>query len=394
MPWNSSSLVEQRHRFVLEALREREPFAALCRRHRLARSCGYKWLARFRESGVRGLLDRPRTPARSPRRLAPRWQTALRRLRARRPTWGPKKLRRQLQVEHPRARLPSARTLGRWLRRWCLNRPPRRRARSGPPLRRPGRTVPQAPHDVWTVDFKGWFRTRDGTRVEPLTVRDAASRFLLCCRLLPSQADEPVRRVFRRLFGRHGLPRAIRCDNGAPFGGCGPRGLSRLSVWWRRLGIRVEFGWRAHPEDNAAHEQMHAVYQREVAALPAANPAAQQRRTDRWRRRFNHERPHEALALRTPAAAYRANRRQLPRRLPRWRYPHGWPMRTPNRRGYVRWQGRSRFLGRAFAGERLGFRPLTQRRWAVHLGPDLLGHLHAADTHDGLRPVRLTPQHA
>ena len=240
------------------------------------------------------------------------------------------------------------------------------------------------------MDFKGWFRTGDGTRVEPLTVRDLFSRYLLAFRLLPSQADTPVRRVFRRVFRRHGLPRAIRCDNGAPFGGSGPRGLSRLSVWWRRLGLRVEFGRPAHPEDNAGHEQRHGVYQREVADQPAWTPADHQRRTDRWVRRFNRQRPHEALGRRVPAQIHRPARHRWPPRLPAWRYPRGWPRVTVNPRGYVRWRRRSRFIGRAFAGERLGLAPLPHGGRAVHLGDDLLGHLHEGDPHESLRPVQLT----
>jgi transposase InsO family protein len=161
--------------------------------------------------------------------------------------------------------------------------------------------VARSPNDVWTLDFKGWFRTGDGTRVEPLTVRDLKSRFLLDLRLLPNQSDGHTRRALTRVFDRYGLPKVIRVDNGPPFGGVGPRGLSRLSVWWRRLGIRVEFGRPAHPEDNAGHEQMHGVYQAEVAAHPAGHPCAHQRRSDRWRASYNQLRPHEALRLRPPA---------------------------------------------------------------------------------------------
>jgi transposase InsO family protein len=161
----------------------------------------------------------------------------------------------------------------------------------------------RCPNDVWTIDFKGWFRIRDGSRINALTVRDLKSRFLLDIRLVPSQTYEAIRPALQRLFRRYGLPRAIRVDNGPPFGGSSPRGLSRLAVWWRRLGIKVNYGRPAHPEDNAAHEQMHGLYQAEVANYPADHRTALQRRSDRWRAQYNHVRPHEALGLRPPPPA-------------------------------------------------------------------------------------------
>ena len=390
MSWHTGSLLSTRERFVLAALQPREPFTQLCRRFNIARSTGYKWRQRFRLAGRAGLHNRSRRPRRSPRQLAPRWRLALRQLRRRHPTWGPRKLRARRRVLHPRVRLPVPRTLARWLRRLALGPRRPRHQRRGPPLPKPKRTVARQPNDVWTLDFKGWFRTRDGQRVEPLTVRDLKSRYVLAIRLLPNQSDGPTRRVLQRLFQRHGLPKVIRVDNGAPFGGVGPRGLSRLSVWWRRLGIRVEFGRPAHPEDNAAHEQMHQIYQAEVAAAPARHPAAQQHRSNRWRWEYNHLRPHEALKLQPPAQHYHRSGRVWPRRLPRWTYPTAWPQGQVSPDGRLFWQGRQRFMGRAFAGERLALRPRGADVWEVFLGPDLLGQLHQHDHSRSLRPARFT----
>ena len=377
-----------RERFVLAALAGREPFTQLCRRFHIARPTGDKWRRRFRAAGRAGLLDRSRRPHRSPGQMARRWQQALRRLRQRHPTWGPRKLRARLRSLHPRVRLPCARTLGRWLRR--LNLVPRRprHQRRGPVLPARPRRVARTANTVWTMDFKGWFRTTDGTRVEPLTVRDCKSRFVLAVVLLPNQSEARARRALTAVFRRYGLPRAIRVDNGPPFGGCGPRGLSRLSVWWRRLGIEVEFGRPGHPEDNAAHEQMHAVYQAEVADDPARHPAAQQRASERWRVRYNQVRPHEALRLRPPGQSYRPSRRRLPHRLPDWKYPSAWRTRRVSADGRLFWQGRQRFVGRAFGGEIVGLRPRGAEVWEVHLGPDLLGLLHQQDRSRSLRPVQ------
>jgi len=238
------------------------------------------------------------------------------------------------------------------------------------------------------MDFKGWFRTGDGSRVEPLTVRDLKSRFLLDIRLLPNQSDLPTRRALARIFGRYGLPKVIRVDNGAPFGGVGPRGLSRLSVWWRRLGIRVEFGRPAHPEDNAGHEQMHSVYQNEIADCPAGHPAAHQRRSDRWRASYNELRPHEALSLQPPIKHYRRSPRRLPKDLPVWIYPLAWCQRRVSPDGRLYWQGRQRFIGRAFGGEMIGLQSQQAGVWKVFLGPDLLGVLYQQDRARSLRPSR------
>jgi transposase InsO family protein len=391
MSWHAGSLVSIRERFALGALLERESFTKLCGRFHIARSAGYKWLHRFRHQGRDGLWDRSRRPRRSPRQLAPRWRLALRQLRCRHPTWGPRKLRARLRHLHPRVHLPAARTFARWLCRMKLVPRRPRHQRHGPELASPKRTPARAPNDVWTIDFKGWFRTGDSCRVEPLTVRDLKSRFLLEIRLLANQSDTTTRRAMTRVFRHYGLPKVIRVDNGPPFGGCGPRGLSRLSVWWRRLGIRVEFSRPAHPEDNAAHEQMHGVYQLEVADYPGPNPPAHQRRSDRWRASYNNIRPHEALGLHPPAQGYQLSLRPLPQHLPAWTYPALWLRRRVSADGRLFWHGRQRFIGRAFGREIVGLRPSQAGVWEVFLGSDLLGLLYQQDRSRSLRPVRLPP---
>lgn len=373
-------------------LARRGSFAALCRQFGVHPSTAYKWWARFQAEGRAGLCERSRRPHRSPRQLAPEWVRRLRALRRAHPHWGPRKLAARLRALYPRRRLPAARTLGRWLQRLGLAAVRPCRARKGPRLQGRAPRAAHRPHAVWTMDFKGSLHTGDGTRVEPLTVRDLYSRRILAVRLLRSQATTPVRRALQRLFAREGLPRAIRVDHGAPFAGAGPRGWSRLSVWWRRLGIEVEFTRRAAPQDNAAHEQMHRVYKAEAASPPAHTLAAQQRRSDRWRELYNRVRPHEALGLRPPQSRYRPSPRPLPATLPQWCYPPRWQILRVCAKGCVQWKGRQRTIGRAFAGERVGLRLLRAGVAAVYLGPDLLGHLHADDASLGLRPVQLTSQ--
>lgn len=386
MPWKTSSLLEARQRFVRAALRGFRSVAELCREFAISQKTGFKWLNRFREFGSPGLRERARRPKRSPQQTATRWVQALAQLRGQHPRWGAKKIYARLRQKHPRARLPKVRTITDWLRRLKLARRPRRGARRGPQLPATALTVPQAPNDVWTVDFKGWFRTRDGQRVDPLTVRDLFSRFLLGIRLL-GQQHQPVQHYCQVLFQQYGQPKIIRVDHGAPFAGKGARDWSRLSVWWLRLGIQVEFTGRARPQDNAAHEQMHRVYKAEVASPPAATPRAQQWRTTRWLAYYNQERPHEALGQRVSADLYHRSRRRYRVVLPALRYPATWPTRRVTDSGYIRWRGRLRVIGRAFGGQRVGFKPLTAGRHEVYLAGHLIGLLVDTDP-GGLRPAR------
>ncbi len=389
MSWHTGSLLSTREQFALAALQQREPFAQLCRRFKIARSTGYKWRQRFHHQGREGLKDRSRRPHHCPGRLPLRWQQALRQLRRRHPSWGARKLHARLRSLHPHHRLPTARTFGRWLHRLNLITAARPGQRRGPILPVLSRTIARKPNDVWTIDFKGWFRTARGVRVEPLTVRDLKSRFLLDIRLLPNQSDAAVRQALTKVFHRYGLPKAIWVDNGPPFGGIGPRGLSRLSVWWRRLGISVEFGRPAHPQDNAAHEQMHGIYQAEVADDPAPNPHALQRRSDRWRKLYNLLRPHEALGLLPPARYYRLSPRPFPSQPPAWNYPATWRQRRAAADGRIFWQKRQRFIGRAFGGEILGLKQRSTDVWEVFLGTDSLGLLYQQDRSRSLRSTRL-----
>ena len=345
MPWKTSSLWEARQRFVRAALRGSKSVAQLCGQCGISQKTGFKWLQRFRTLGGLGLYDRSRRPQRSLRRTAARWLKAIAQMRRRHSSWGAKKIYARLRQAHPRAHLPKTRTITDCLQRLGLTQRRRQRARRGPQVPRTALTIPQAPNDVWTVDFKGWFRTRDGQRVDPLTVRDLFSRFILGIRLL-CHRHEPVRRCFQALFVRYGQPKVIRVDHGGPFAGDGALELSRLSAWWLRLGIRVEFTGRARPQDNGAHEQMHRIYKAEVASPPAASPPAQQWRTTRWIAYYNHQRPHEGLGQQFPASLYHRSRRPYRGPLREIEYPRRWVTRRVTASGYIRWHGRLRVIGR------------------------------------------------
>jgi len=308
MSWKKLSVVVRRLQFVKLALKAQQSMSQLCRQFGFSRKRGYKWKERFEREGPCGLQDRSRCPHRSPRRTSPKWLKRIRQLRRQHRSWGRRKLGARLRKKHPGQATPSGATIGKWLKRLNLSRRGRRRSRRGPPLKRRALTRARRSNHVWTVDFKGWFRTRDGRRVEPLTARDLFSRYLLGVRLLQDQSWRPVRRIFMRLFRQNGYPEVIRVDNGSPFGSTGPAGLSRLSAWWTALGIRVEFIAPGHPEQNGAHEQMHRILKAETTRPPSRHARAQQRRTDRWVSLYNGLRPHEALDQRTPAEVYRRQR--------------------------------------------------------------------------------------
>jgi putative transposase len=380
MPWKTDGEASARRRFIEErlALRDRGTVTELCRQHGISRECGYKWWRRFCAGGTPALRSRGRATA-SARLLQAVWLPRLRQVLRRRRDFGPKKLRWQLRQDYPRARLPAVSTLARWLGQAGRVRRRRVRASPGPAIRLPGRLRGRCCNDVWTIDFKGRFRTGDGCWVYALTVRDLASRYLLCVQHLDRPTDTRISRVMRRLFLRHGLPRAIRMDNGQPFGAIGPRGWSRLNIMWLKLGIRLEHGRPGCPQDNPAHEQMHGVLKTQATKPASINLRAQQRRFNRWRWRYNHLRPHEQLGMQVPAACYRRSPRPLPQSTAVWSYPASWQRLATDSKGRWRWRGRIRQLGRALVGEQLAARTLSQDLLAVYLGPYLLGHLHASD---------------
>jgi hypothetical protein len=235
------------------------------------------------------------------------------------------------------------------------------------------------------VDFKGWFRTGDGVRVEPLTIRDLASRYSLGIILFRQQSVEGCRKAFEQIFRQYGLPQVIRADNGTPFGSTGALGLTRLSAWWVKLGIRMEFIEPGHPEQNGAHEQFHRVYQQETLEPAAASLRAQKSRSERWRWHYNHRRPHEGVKMRVPAEVYRHSSRRLPKRLKPWQYDPRWESRLVKGKGMISFLGRSRFIGEAFERERVGLRWIRAGVWEVHYGPLKIGELWDQDTTLGIR---------
>jgi putative transposase len=359
---------------LLQALSRAGPgeFKATCERLGVSRSTGYKWRRRFLRN--ESLSDRSTRPKRLGRSWADCFKEAVRRLRVRDAELGARKLRWHLGQLYPRRRLPSARTIHRWLKEVDLVRPVRWRAPVGPAARPLFRTKPSRCNAVWSIDFKGDFHTGDGTRIHTLTVRDMFSRYLLAVKILPDLSAAKVRQSMTKLFKECGLPRAIRCDRGAPFFGPGTHGWTRLSTWWIRLGIKVQFTRRAKSYDNGSHEQMHRILKAATARPPAATLSAQRARFVAWRIKYNHRRPHASLGERPPATRYQRSTRTYPNALPDLVYPAGWSLIEVNQYGYIYWKNKKRSIGVGLAGQPIGLRPVALGAW-VYLGRILLGSL-------------------
>jgi putative transposase len=371
MPWQELAPMDQRLLFIRDHARGAWPMAALCAQYGVSEKTGYKWLARYAEGGAAALADRSHAPHVVRHALPPALADALLALRAAHPRWGPRKLVAYLRDRAPNESWPAASTVGALLRREGLARPRRRR----PPLGHPGKPTTLVTHanQLWTADFKGQFKTRDGVYCYPLTVCDAHSRFLLGCRALDSVREAGAEPVFRALFREYGLPEAIRTDNGVPFATTALGRLSRLAVWWIRLGIRPELTQPSHPEQNGRHERMHRTLKAETTRPPEATGRAQQRRFDAFRRDFNDVRPHEALGQRPPARVYTPSPRPYPARLPALDYPGHWEVRRVSRNGGVRWHNHWVNVSHVLGEEYVGLEPVADGLWSLYLGPVLLG---------------------
>ena len=379
MPWRNPDLMSVRQEFVRLALSGRYNITELCVAFGISEKTGHKWLARYRKEGVQGLADRPHNPHAPPHQLSPDVRKGIITLRSQHPTWGSKKLLGVLKRKRPEMSWPAASTIGELLRREGMVKTSRRNKNKniGKPLDS-GLTLAAAPNDVWTTDFKGEFRLGPGPYCFPLTVMDAQSRFLIGCTGLFSTATLPVQIVFKRLFQRYGLPEVMRSDNGVPFASPTALGrLSKLSVWWIRLGIRPERIEPGHPEQNGQHERMHRTLKAEATRPPSATLVQQQQRFDRFRREYNDERPHESLGQRPPASCYTPSSRAFPSYLPALEYPAHSDVRRVTCNGVISWRGQYVFLTKALTGQDVGLEETDIDTWNLSFGPLSLGSYHS-----------------
>jgi transposase InsO family protein len=367
--------MDQRVAFIADWLRDEWTMTELAERYQISRKTAYKWVDRYECDPAQGLAERSRAPQTHGRAMPAETRDAVLALRRAHPRWGPKKLRTILCERTPDHAWPAASTIGDLLHREGLCAA-RRRTRYPVPLTQP-LAAAQAPNDVWAVDFKGWFRTADGTRCDPLTVTDACSRFVLCCRIVRPHAAG-VRPWLERTFREFGLPRALRTDNGPPFATTGAAQLSHLAVWWLKLGIQLDRIDPGHPEQNGRHERFHLTLQQETTTPPAATPTRQQRRFDRMRREFNDVRPHEALGQQPPARRYVASPRPYPARLEDPWYDATHQVRRVKRTGQIKWDGDDVFISEAVRGELVGVAETERGDWTVRFMHVELGRIDRA----------------
>src|SRR6476620_6151100 len=345
--------MSERFEFVRRVLQRRESMAELCAEFGVSEKTGYKWMARFRVDGPAGLSERSHAPHQV-HRMPDAIAEALVAIRLAHPTWGPRKLLAYAAAQDAACNWPAPSSVGALLKRQGLVRPHRARAARSP-SRNWGQTAASAPNEVWTADFKGHFRLGNGPYCYPLTVADVYSRFLVGCTALRATDAILTRSVFERLFREYGLPRVLRTDNGAPFASPPALGhLSSLAVWWIRLGIQPERIDPGKPQQNGRHERMHRTLRESTAAPPARTLSRQQRAFDQFREEYNHDRPHEALEMKTPGEFYQPSCRNYPNRLPPPEYPSALLVRGVGSCGRIRWSGERVFITKTLSHEPIG----------------------------------------
>lgn len=386
MPWEVSGAVEKRKRFVSEYESGEWTMTDLCRAYGISRPTGYAVLRCYEREGEAGLTERSRAPHRHPNQTLAEIEEQVLGLRRQHPRWGPRTLKKLLEDRCGDIVWPAASTIGEMLDREGLTRH-RAKRRKVEPYQRPFQAVGE-PNDEWAADFKGWMRTADGDRIDPLTISDSYSRFLLRCQAVEKTDTERVQALFEAAFREYGMPQAIRTDNGAPFASRALAGLSRLSVWLIKLGILPERIQAGHPEQNGRHERMHRTLKEATASPPKANRRAQQRAFDEFRREYNEVRPHQALDMQTPAAVYQSSPRSYPARVAEPEYGSAMQVRRVQKHGEFNWNHQHVFLSEVLYGERIGLLPIDDRYYRVYF---LTVPLARFDSR-GLKVERLRPQ--
>src|SRR5215813_7641688 len=373
MPWKEHGVMEERWKFVQEWQTGDWNMAELCRFYGVARGTGYKWVERYEAGGLEGLQDRSRAPHNRPNEVSKELEDLVIAMREKHPRWGAPKIRAKLEQDQIGKRIPVESTIGSILKRNGLTvgrkQGRRKRRAADGPLGHGG-----GPNAVWCADYKGWFLCGDGTRIDPLTISDAYSRYLLRCQAVRTTDYVHSKPVFEAAFREYGMPQRIRTDNGAPFGSNGDSGLTGLTVWWIKLGIRPEHIAPGKPQQNGRHERMHRTLKEETASPPAGTRRRQQERFDEFRQEYNEQRPHEGLGQQTPASQYKASGREYPERLRDVEYPADWEVRLVDA-GRMRWFGDRVFVSHALNGERVGLEQIEERQWRVWFGSYEIGLL-------------------
>ncbi|HEY6763556.1 MAG TPA: IS481 family transposase [Candidatus Sulfotelmatobacter sp.] len=387
MPWKESRIVDQRLQFLSSYQQKEMSLSDLCREFGVSRPTGYRWINRYKEVGPEGLLDRSRKPHGCSHATSEATENAILALRSKHPSWGARKLKARLEKVQPRVNWPAASTFGNILHRAGLTNPKQKKRRTTP-CSEPFSEV-TAPNQLWCMDFKGYFSTGDGTRCDPFTITDAHSRYLIRCQTVSRMDLSQVVAVCEAAMREYGMPARIRTDNGAPFAGTGLLGLSKLSLSWTKMGIVHERIQPGRPQQNGRHERMHRTLKEDTTKPPALTLRLQQKKFDRFRQIFNHERPHEGLNNETPASLYQRSSIMFPRVLTPFTYPRGFQTRRVNTSGDISWHKDRVFISQVFSFEDLGFEEMDEEIFRVYFREIELGELDVTELR--FRPVRALP---
>lgn len=383
MSWKVETTVVVRREFVELCSVEGTNISELCRRFGVSRKTGYKWLSRYRESGVAGLEDQSRRPIHSPSQTSLVVESQVLELRETHPAWGGRKLRRRLEDQGV-SDVPSASTITEILRRQG------KLSASGSPAGPYQRFERERPNELWQMDFKGHFGMTNGNRCHPLTVLDDHSRFSLVLQACGHEQGTLVQSMLTSAFRVYGLPEAMLMDNGSPWGNDRVSPWTPLTVWLLRLGVRVLHGRPYHPQTQGKEERFHRTLRVEVLqGRTFADLVESQKRFDAWRSVYNFERPHEALSLAVPGSRYQASSRCYPEQLAEWEFSAIDQVRKVQDKGEFSFRGQSWFVSQAFRGERIGLRATTKEGvWDVWFGPQCLGELNLQESAEKRRVVR------
>ena len=388
LPWINTTAIDQRRALIAAWEAGDVHVAELARRFRVSRKTAHKFINRFKRHGDAGLHDLPRAPH-NPRATSADIADLIVEAKKADPARGPKKIIPTLRGAHPDLHWPAPSTASAILDQAGLVKR-RKRSRRSPPFADPFADV-HAPNDCWAIDFKGWARAGDGARVDPLTLIDADSRFLIACEGLPRPTLAYVLPVVERAFRERGLPAVIRSDNGPPFASTGLGGLTAFAVHLVKLGVTPERIAPGHPEQNGRIERFHRTLKEAAMNPPAPTLADQQRAFDAFRRVYNEERPHEALGQVPPATLYVPSPRPYPRKVESPEYAEGVVVRRVRSNGEIKWAGERMFLSEALIGEPVGLVRRDDRRWAIRFGHLEIGLLDEHAMRIIKTPVKVLP---
>jgi transposase InsO family protein len=375
MPWKETNAMDERKDFVLKAYKSKESFTVICRRFGISTKTGYKWLKRFEEGGAAGLEDQPRVNINNRNKTDALTQARLIKLKDKHKPWGAKKILALYKKKYPQAHTPARSTVEDLFKREGYTKKRRRRRAKDCSLIQ-ARIKPSKPNELWTVDFKGWWWTSKKERCEPLTVRDEYSKYILAIEV-PEKGDTyHIKAEFEAIFRKYGLPEYIRSDNGPPFGNVlNLWGLTKLSVWWMSLGIKLDRSDPGHPEQNGGHERMHRDMMNELENKIYGDLRLHQKLFEKWRKEFNEVRPHEALGMKTPKEVYVKSEKKYMGGDIELEYNGRMKSRVVNDRGYLNYKQQRIFVGNPFAGYNVGIKERGGKNAEVWFDDFKLGEL-------------------